>query len=393
MAPEPWSAERVPPETVAAVRAMIGPLVEGIIEAVRAENRVYAEVLEAPEGVGIRIGVEQAIKAFLDAVEQGEKPATETADVWRALGEAEFQAGRSLEALRAAWRTGTRAAWRGAAELAAAAGVPAPTVISLAEAIFVYTDELGSDVVEGYLRMQSDAAGERERRRRRLASLLLDPEQPDPEAIDRAAALARWPVPRSAAVLVLGSDSAGAVVRRLGIDVLVGSDASGAWLVVPDPSGPGRAAELRRAVGSIPAALGPAVAPRQLARSLQWARRVLELVGCGALPSERPTRAENHLATLALLWNAEVASALADQQLRTLDALAAGERERLLETLAAWLAHQRQTPAVAAALHVHPQTVRYRTRRLRELLGNALDAPEGRFELELALRVRRALTA
>ena len=35
-----------------------------------------------------------------------------TGEVWRRLGEAEFQAGRSLDSLRAAWRTGTRAAWR-----------------------------------------------------------------------------------------------------------------------------------------------------------------------------------------------------------------------------------------------------------------------------------------
>ena len=74
----------------------------------------------------------------------------------------------------------------------------APTVIALAEAIFVYTDELAADVVEGYLRMQSDEAGERERRRRRLATLLLDADAHDPEAIAHAAELARWPLPRVA---------------------------------------------------------------------------------------------------------------------------------------------------------------------------------------------------
>ncbi len=62
----------------------------------------------------------------------------------------------------------------------------------------------------------------------------------------------------------------------------------------------------------------------------------------------------------------------------------------LLTTLAAWLAHQRHTPGVAAELHVHPQTVRYRIGKLRELLGEDLEGAEGRFELELALRVRRA---
>jgi DNA-binding PucR family transcriptional regulator len=41
---------------------------------------------------------------------------------------------------------------------------------------------------------------------------------------------------------------------------------------------------------------------------------------------------------------------------------------------------------MAAALHLHPQTVRYRIVRLRELLGNQLDDPDARFELEVALR-------
>jgi DNA-binding PucR family transcriptional regulator len=43
---------------------------------------------------------------------------------------------------------------------------------------------------------------------------------------------------------------------------------------------------------------------------------------------------------------------------------------------------------MAAELHLHPQTVRYRVARMRELLGDALDDPDARFELELALRAR-----
>jgi DNA-binding PucR family transcriptional regulator len=36
---------------------------------------------------------------------------------------------------------------------------------------------------------------------------------------------------------------------------------------------------------------------------------------------------------------------------------------------------------------VHVQTVRYRVGRLRDVLGDALDDPEARLELALALRV------
>ena len=56
------------------------------------------------------------------------------------------------------------------------------------------------------------------------------------------------------------------------------------------------------------------------------------------------------------------------------------------ETLRAYLDHRGNAAAMAEDLHLHPQTVRYRLRRLRELLGDELDDPQARFELDLALR-------
>jgi hypothetical protein len=387
----PFTYGPISPDTAAAVRPVLGQLVEGILAAVKRESPVYADVLSGPEGVGIRIGIEQAVKSFLDGIERGEPPAGDTAEVWRRLGEAEFQAGRSLEALRAAWRTGTRAAWRGAAELGAAAGIPTQTVIALAEAIFVYTDELGTDVVEGYIRIQSDEAGERERRRRQLAVLLLDGDDHDPEAISRAAELARWTVPNRLAVIALASDTPGEVARRLDTDALAGLDHDGAWLIVPDPDGPSRAPAIARALDDTDAAVGPTVEPREANRSLRWARMTLALIQSGALASENPTKTSNHLADVILLRDAELAGALIARALAPLGDLSDGERSRLIETLRAWLAHQRHTPAIAEALHVHPQTVRYRLAKLKELLGETLESAEGRFELELALRAQAAL--
>ena len=85
-----------------------------------------------------------------------------------------------------------------------------------------------------------------------------------------------------------------------------------------------------------------------------------------------------------------MAAELMHTRLAALDGLSPAERGRLLGTLDAWLEHQRHTPAIAAQLHVHPQTVRYRLAKLRELLGDAIDTPGGRFELALALRVYSA---
>ena len=66
----------------------------------------------------------------------------------------------------------------------------------------------------------------------------------------------------------------------------------------------------------------------------------------------------------------------------------AAARERLVETLAAWLEHQGEVRPAAQQLHVHTQTVRYRVAQLRELLGDRMGSAEGRLELELALRAR-----
>ncbi|MEP6649379.1 MAG: helix-turn-helix domain-containing protein, partial [Lapillicoccus sp.] len=80
---------------------------------------------------------------------------------------------------------------------------------------------------------------------------------------------------------------------------------------------------------------------------------------------------------------------LAERRLAPLAGLRPASREKLADTLYAWLRHWGQRGPVAAALNVHPQTVGYRLTQLRELFGDALDDPQVRFELELVLRTGR----
>jgi DNA-binding PucR family transcriptional regulator len=77
---------------------------------------------------------------------------------------------------------------------------------------------------------------------------------------------------------------------------------------------------------------------------------------------------------------------LAAKVLAPLDAVRPSARERLAETLLAWLRHHGQRTPVAEELFVHQQTVGYRVSQLKDLFGAALDDPETRFELELVLR-------
>ena len=66
----------------------------------------------------------------------------------------------------------------------------------------------------------------------------------------------------------------------------------------------------------------------------------------------------------------------------------------LAETLAAYLDGFGDIAAVAQRLHVHPNTVRYRIRRIEKLLSTSLGDPENRLVLALGLRAtERALRA
>ena len=94
----------------------------------------------------------------------------------------------------------------------------------------------------------------------------------------------------------------------------------------------------------------------------------------------------HHLADLALQVAPDVMTALRARVLAPLDGETVNSRERLSATLAGWLKHAGARAAVAEELGVHPQTVRYRMARLRDLMGETLEDPEGRFALEMALR-------
>ncbi|RII09626.1 Purine catabolism regulatory protein [Streptomyces sp. YIM 130001] len=84
--------------------------------------------------------------------------------------------------------------------------------------------------------------------------------------------------------------------------------------------------------------------------------------------------------------------AFADGTLRALHEHDATGRGDLVASLRAWLSRHGQWDAAAADLGVHRHTLRYRMRRVEEILGRSLDDPDTRMELWLALKVTAAAT-
>lgn len=75
---------------------------------------------------------------------------------------------------------------------------------------------------------------------------------------------------------------------------------------------------------------------------------------------------------------------LADQVLGPVLQLPPDDRTTLLDTLNTYLDHEGSAEHAAAALYCHPNTVRYRLRRLHELTGRSLTDPHGIAELATA---------
>ncbi|MFF3616463.1 PucR family transcriptional regulator [Streptomyces sp. NPDC002580] len=82
--------------------------------------------------------------------------------------------------------------------------------------------------------------------------------------------------------------------------------------------------------------------------------------------------------------------AFADGLLRALHEHDATGRGDLVASLRAWLSRHGQWDAAAADLGVHRHTLRYRMRRVEEILGRSLDDPDVRMELWLALKATSA---
>jgi DNA-binding PucR family transcriptional regulator len=161
--------------------------------------------------------------------------------------------------------------------------------------------------------------------------------------------------------------------------------------LLPDPDAPGRLEALEAAARrlGVRVAVGPAVAAAEARASMAQAQATLRLVERGLLGDEPLVRSSRHVVALILAADQGLADQLVAERLAPLDELRDGVRERYERTLEAWLNHQGRLTAVAAELSVHPKTVKYRMTAIRRLFGPALDDPETRFEMQLALRAQR----
>src|SRR3954471_15358548 len=189
--------------TFDALRTALPDLADDIIAAIATEVPDYSRAMEGRFARGVRFGVEVALSRFVDVL-AGEKVEAGPRDTYVQLGAGEYRAGRSLDALLAAYRVGARLAWRRFVEAGTTAGFAPDQLYDLGEAIFAYIDEISAESAAGFAEAQSEAAGETQRRRRALLRLLVQEPPATEETVRPAAQAAGWALPRLVAAVVAG---------------------------------------------------------------------------------------------------------------------------------------------------------------------------------------------
>ncbi|HET9657002.1 MAG TPA: helix-turn-helix domain-containing protein, partial [Kineosporiaceae bacterium] len=235
---------------------------------------------------------------------------------------------------------------------------------------------------DGFALQVREQAGEGDRRRQQLGQLLLGGSAPA-SVVTAAAAGIGWRGLDVVVPVLLPLDQARDARFRYSADgVVVERDRDAVLLL---RSGPRTArAPLADALAGRRAVVGPALAWSQAPEGVRLAALAAELAGTGPVP----VFADDHLAALALRGEPGALAVLAARRLAPFATVRDTTRDRLLQTLHSWLRHWGSRAEVSAELFVHPQTVSYRLKLLRELLGDDLDDADARFELLLVLAAR-----
>jgi len=376
------SAEAVVP-LKQALPGVAAQTVEAITEGVPAYAKAFAGELR-PQ---IETAVRAALGTFLNLVSRSagapaDSPMAPALEAAYALGRGEARNGRSLDALLAAYRLGARVSWRELAAISVRAGQDSRTIAQFAELVFAYIDELSAASVAGHADELATSGRLRRRHLEQLAQALLagDPAH----AIMAAAERAEWAPPQTLTALLVPEPAAQPVLDLLDARTLQAVEAGPegkSVLLVPDVQGSSRTHLIRLLAGR-GAVIGP---PRPWLRARDSLERAARTARFAQSVGGAAVDTEDHLVALVRTADPE---ALADLRTKALGPLA-GERDttaaKLEETLRSWLLHHGRRDEIAAELFVHPQTVRYRMTRLRELYGDRLRDPQWLLLLTVAL--------
>lgn len=410
------------------LRARVPALTTRVVARLLSDLPVYAELPHEEIAGDIADIVQHNLRLFADVLEHRRAATDGELAQQRDSAAQRAEEGVPLDAILAAYQVGVAMCWEETARDAGPGDLPA--VLEIMDRILVLQQQLTSAVSGAYLEARQILDSQEHGGRHALMAALLTGEDLDgftrrtglrpaaryltmtlalaPHPDETGAVPVRGPVRGSGAgsALVPGSAAGAGVaarrkIRRIrtaldrfaGTPALTALDASGGTVLLPvaEPppwDGPGGLcdliAEATRAAGVPVTAAAETASPDGVPAAVARNAEIVDLVArTGRAPGLY--RLADLLLEYQLSRPSEALRGLAGL-LSPLDA-----KPELLHTLETYLGHGLDRRAAAAALHVHPNTVDYRIRRIDRLTGLSPARPADLQHLSAALVARRSV--
>jgi DNA-binding PucR family transcriptional regulator len=355
-----------------------------LVERFRSEIAGYRRLPSSVVDQQILAIARSNVELCFETISAGAAPDPAQLEPFRASARARATEGMPLEDLLHAYRLGGRLGWRAIAD--AASPDERPALVDAAEQVMRYVDEVSAAVAQAYLDERQQLVSEEERAARDLFEAIIR-DLPVSGRLEQLAELRGFELgeryqPFVARIPGSGgrrhADLAGVLRRDRTLALTEGDRIAGLLRPTAVPRGlPPQTLIV----------IGDAVARIDLATAVDEVRLIAEL-------AERQgesgvVQARSYPLELLLLASPRHAAMVADGVIAPLLDRDPARGADLVATLEAFVEQDLDRRRTAAVLHIHPNTLDYRLRRMRELNDLDLRRPEAIARVVLALRQRR----
>jgi len=376
----------------------VDELAQDVASAVRAEVDFYNSTRAVTDDdllASCTANLRYALKSLEDGVAFDTSPAT-------AAGSRRAAAGIPLPAVMDAYRVASYRLWDAIVDIATEKrGVSRDMMIEATRRIWrfqnLYTDAMASAYRQQTMHQVLDDEAERAA----LTEALLDGRTITDYSVWEVAQLLRLPL--SGPYVVVAAECPTLGKQRLpGISAkLRAIDIFSAWRLLPDiqvgiaqvPSSSRRDTMLELIERQAIKRVGVSPQFHELTNTAQALRYARVALSARFSKNGGVTVFDNSVLAVAAVSAPEITEKVATVILGQFDDLPSEEKDVLINTFRAWLANQGSAANAAAQLHVHPNTVRHRLRRIEARTGRSLAVPNQLAELCLAFAVRENMPA
>lgn len=363
--------------------------VRTVAEQVTTQVRVAVPELDAPGDGRLRqlvfTAIHSAMHLFVDEALGREVSYTPVEDMFRKVGYRVAVRGRDQELVDQGMAVAVAALSNELGARAAENELSAGALNAINEAVAAFVGHLTAQISIGYRAGAEARSTDTGLARARLITALLSGGSDD--EVETQAAIAGWEVPDSVTVIAVEVEAG----RPLGPDAL-GPEALTRPGREPQPvvcattDADDVVAAIKAAAPQSRIAVCWPVPRADTPVAWTWANRALELVRAKVIPARPVIECVRFRTEIWLHAEPVLRRQLAQELLQPLFSETENSREILSETLLVWLETRDSAPAIAARLGVHPQTVRYRWKRINELFGDSLHDPDFVIQLTLLLK-------